>query len=69
MEAEAGRGFKNGTGVATGVFLGLGVLPHSLGSSPFSVFLLLLPPFVFSLLPLRSFESLLSLFLLGLPSL
>lgn len=30
VEAEAGRGFKKGTGVATGVFLRLAaVLPHS----------------------------------------
>lgn len=64
--AEAGLGFKKGTGVATGVFLGLGtVFPPSLRPSLFSIFLPFLPPFCFSLpvfRPLHPTESLSSPF-------
>lgn len=56
VEAEEGRGFKNGTGI--GVFLGLAApLPHSFGSSLLSVFFPFLLPLCFSLPRFCSFQS------------
>lgn len=58
VEAEEGRGFKKGTGVATGVFLGMAaLLPHSFGSSLLSTFFPFLLPLFFSLPRFCSFQA------------
>lgn len=55
MVAEAGLGFRKGTGVAAGVFLGLAaVFPQSFRSSFLSVFFPFLLPLCFSLPLFRS---------------
>lgn len=67
VEAETGQGFKKGTDIGTGVFLGLAALfPQSFGCSSLFILLPFLPPLCFSL-PLfcslrASPESLSSLF-------
>lgn len=58
VEAEEGRGFKKGMGVATGVFLGMAaLLPDSFGSSLLSTFFPFLLPLFFSLPRFCSFQA------------